>query len=511
MNKLYSSLILFLLFFVANSQSLVSVNSASANAGQTLSVTITGTHTHFTQTSGTTFTGVNFGFTQTSGTTVVNSTSVVNDSVIVSNITVPSSIVTGSYNVFTNGVDGLLSLVNGFYVNGTTSSSAGLTAITPSVVSIGQTLNVTVTGTHTHFLSATTNTLAFSFTQVSGTTVVNSQTVVNDSTIQSNITIPSNVITGNYHVFLNNNIDGLISLNNGVHVNGINAPHIASINSAGAQVGQTLNVTVTGVNTHFNQASNTLNFTFSQTSSTTPPVINTVNTVNDTSMVLNITVPPTALNGLYYFNLSNSLDGSLSENFYVFTNCFSHFTTSYNQPNNQFTLMLDSITTASAISYSWDFGDGAISTAQAPNHIFANNATYLVCLKIKTTVIDSCTYSHQIGFDLLGNIVLKQTSGFSLNVSPYLGITTGVEVKNYNEKPIILFPNPTNGAVNVFIEDSQKLSNAMITLLSIDGKTIEQKPCLTESITFNVNELATGVYFIKLTSKEKNEVIKFIK
>ncbi len=47
-------------------------------------------------------------------------------------------------------------------------------------------------------------------------------------------------------------------------------------------------------------------------------------------------------------------------------------------------------------NYQWDFGDGTISTAKNPNHIYANSGTYTVALKISCSDDNSSTVQKQI-------------------------------------------------------------------------------------------------------------------
>jgi len=187
--------------------SLVSISPSSANAGETLNVTITGVYTHFMQA---TWTTVDFEFNPGSG--VVNSFNVIDDYTIDANITVPSATAAGDYDVYVNNaMDGALSLVNGFHVNG-----PYLVSINPSSANAGVTLNVTITGADTHFMQATWTTVDFGFNPGSG--VVNSYNVIDDYTIDANISIPSITATGYYDVYVDNAIDGALSLINGFYV-----------------------------------------------------------------------------------------------------------------------------------------------------------------------------------------------------------------------------------------------------------------------------------------------------
>ncbi|MFA4852879.1 MAG: T9SS type A sorting domain-containing protein [Bacteroidales bacterium] len=89
--------------------------------------------------------------------------------------------------------------------------------------------------------------------------------------------------------------------------------NLVSINPAIANAGQTLNVTITGNNTHFSQGSGTsIDFGFNQGSGTT--VVNSLNIVSNTSILANITVPSNTYTGDYDVYAYNSIDGYLSIN-----------------------------------------------------------------------------------------------------------------------------------------------------------------------------------------------------
>ncbi|MES2514498.1 MAG: T9SS type A sorting domain-containing protein [Bacteroidota bacterium] len=511
MTKIYFFLVTLFLSFCGVSQSLLSISPANANSGQTLSVTISGTHTHFIQTSGTT---VNFSFAQTSG-TVVNSVTVVNDSILSANLTVPVNVPSGSYDVTTtNPTDGTLSLVSSFYVNGITPPS--LVAVNPGNGSAGQTLNVTITGTRTHFSQAVTNQVSFSFSQTSGTAIINSVTVANDSSLQANITIPSNIVSGYYNANVQNSIDGFVSLNNGFYVIGIPQPSIALVNPSVAQTGQTLNVTITGSNTHFVQGGSTaVDFTFMQTSGTVvASFVNSINTVSDSLIIANITVPTNAVVGNYKVRVYDVTDGFLFDDFYVFDNyCYSHFSTGYNSGNNQFTLTIDSATVASAIGYHWDFGDGSSSNVQTPSHLFTQDTTYNVCLTIKTSIADSCIYCHVIGKDSSGIVLKQTTSGFSLNVVLNNSTVTGITEsgKSGGNLSLVAIPNPATREITISLSSVVELKNALISVYNTSGALIIEEPVLQHHTTLDISNFSDGLYFIKVSTIEGNENLKFLK
>jgi len=286
--------------------SLVASNPSSAAAGQTLDVTITGINTHFTLASGT---FLNFNFFPPSGGSVVNFLNVVNDTSVIVNITIPPNILSGSYDIYSFiPIDGLLLLENGFTINGV--SPPVLNYINPGNANAGQTLNVTISGSNTHFTQASSTTLFFNFSQGFSTASINSLTILNDTTIDANITLPPNIYTGTYDIRVNSTLDGVLFLFDGLSVNGITPPVLSSVTPNTGNPGQTLNVTITGANTHFTQGSGTyVDFGFNQGSGTT--VVNSIFTLSDTAVLVNVTIPSGTFPGDYDVYLNNPIDGNL--------------------------------------------------------------------------------------------------------------------------------------------------------------------------------------------------------
>ena len=104
MKKAFSLFLFSIAALFTYGQSISSISPNSANAGQTLNVTITGTNTNFQQGSGT---YVDFNFISGSGTSAVNYTNIVSDTKIIANITIPSNTYTGYYDVtLSGGVEG---------------------------------------------------------------------------------------------------------------------------------------------------------------------------------------------------------------------------------------------------------------------------------------------------------------------------------------------------------------------------------------------------------------------
>ena len=286
---------------LGTSTALTSISPNVAMAGTTLTVTITGANTHFSQASS------SINFSQGSSTIVAtNSLNVINNTSIQADFTIPANANPGDYDInLFNAMDGNLSLLNGFHVNAGTSTA--LTSISPNVAKAGTTLTVTITGANTHFSQASSS---INFSQGSRTIVsTNSMKVIDNTSIQADFTIPANANPGDYDINLLNAMDGNLSLLKGFRVNAGTSTALTSISPNVAKAGTTLTVTITGANTHFSQASSSINF--SQGSSTIVST-NSMKVIDNTSIQADFTIPASANPGDYDINLFNAMDGNLS-------------------------------------------------------------------------------------------------------------------------------------------------------------------------------------------------------
>ena len=310
--------------------------------------------------------------------------------------------------------------------------------------------------------------------------------------------MPSSTFTGNYTLYTSNPTDGNVSLDNAFFVNGNFTPSIVAVNPTGGQPGETLNVTILGRGTQFNQASHTTSVYFGSTQGAVNPIVNSKNAVNDTVITANISIPLNANVGAYNTIVYNGNLGAISGDFFVYDNCLSYYATSYDSIQNNFTLTLDSITSDLSTAFYWDFGDGNTSTSVTPSHTFALDTTYNVCLTVVNSIGDSCTYCHLIGMDLTG-VVLKK-SGFSLNVVHHDGSIT-VDVPKLEEdglESVIIYPNPFDSYIQINTKQTAVLE---WVLFDISSRKISQTN-FVNSIKFKTESLAKGIYIYQIKSSE---------
>jgi hypothetical protein len=290
----------------AAGQTALTISPSSGSKGQTLAVTITGTSTHFTQASNT----VAF-FRQGSPTSEVtvphaNATS---NTVLTGSMFISASATTGLYTFKVgNAVDGILQ--GGSFTVGLSSSGGTLSSISPSTANKGQTLNVTITGTNTHFTTGSNTVL---FRQGTSTTAikVNSTTALSATQLRANISVLASAATGVYNLFVSNLADGIMNLASAFTVNTATSgsPSLVSVSPSSANAGDQLTVTITGTNTSFTSPTSFLSFGFLQGTST---MLGThVAATSATTFNGDVSVPADAA-GVYSLNVISLTDGLLT-------------------------------------------------------------------------------------------------------------------------------------------------------------------------------------------------------
>ena len=102
------------------------------------------------------------------------------------------------------------------------------------------------------------------------------------------------------------------------------------------------------------------------------------------------------------------------------------------------------------------------------------------------------------------NTGCSASSVYTLNVSTCTGID---EVINNNLFSI--YPNPANDILNVELGDVNE--NSTIQIINALGEVVLSEVVLSNSTTLKTNNLTSGVYFIKVESKNGSAIKKFIK
>lgn len=107
-----------------------------------------------------------------------------------------------------------------------------------------------------------------------------------------------------------------------------------------------------------------------------------------------------------------------------------------------------------------------------------------------------------------GNYAVEITVGSCVDTSACENIA-GVGIKEAASNVVSIYPNPTNGMVNINFGSNN--STVDYTISSIEGKVVETGKTSTNNITVDLSNESKGVYFIRINTENISTVYKLIK
>jgi len=84
------------------------------------------------------------------------------------------------------------------------------------------------------------------------------------------------------------------------------------------------------------------------------------------------------------------------------------------------------------------------------------------------------------------------------------------DIKNLSASKFILFPNPTNGIINIDL-GKNNLNNTNLKVIDIFGKVIYNTQITTQKTSINLSNYSKGIYLIQFSNQNGNKVYKVIK
>lgn len=194
--------------------------------------------------------------------------------------------------------------------------------------------------------------------------------------------------------------------------------------------------------------------------------------------------------GLYSFEVKSNYGCTLGDQTYIYK--------IQKQPIigpsvvNENTTASYSVNNTNGHYYNWQIKGGSITGGQGTNMVNVqwNGADSSAWIKV-TDSINDCT--------ILNNLEVIVNGSISVN---------NIKVNN----SFIVFPNPTSDKLYITSKHNQT-GNFDIIVYSIEGKVIKQKQIkdFTTSQVIDLNELSTGVYYLKINNQQSQFTYKFIK
>lgn len=212
------------------------------------------------------------------------------------------------------------------------------------------------------------------------------------------------------------------------------------------------------------------------------------NTVNNEVETLDIS--DLAIGETYYIRVYNYDAGSGSGNFTI---CVTGPIVG-DSPEADFTADETTVETGQVVSFMdlstntptswlWNFGDGSNSTLQNPEHAYVQEGIYTVSL----------TVTNDFGTD-------------EIEITDFILVDNSVGINNVNNSTIQIHPNPAKDYVWI----SGLMSGSSVEIIDVTGKSVYTSSVFKEIIKINLNELNTGLYFIKIKKNNNLSIFKLI-
>jgi len=126
-------------------------------------------------------------------------------------------------------------------------------------------------------------------------------------------------------------------------------------------------------------------------------------------------------------------------------------------------------------------------------------------------------YNSNILVGATDTIHIAQNNGnYYVQVSDAFGCTNNSDtvnvillgIENAISKLVSIYPNPTTGKITIALKDN---SVKMVTMLNLLGEVVMEKKLIKQNkLVLNIGNLAKGVYYIRLDTKDKQYLQKLI-
>jgi hypothetical protein len=480
--------------------SLTTVTPDSAHAGNSVSVTITGKNPHFNQGA------INLNFSQ--GSSIVNMVnySVIDSSHLFVNLNIPPGAALGPYRLYVKSANWQpMTRDSAFWVLKDTShviSPQILKSVTPNIVSQGSNVNVTISGSGTHFNQGSST---IQFTQGGAVLPVSVFQALDSNMMSATLHINSKAHTGYYDLSMTNTLwSGPASvLTHALYVSvGDSISSLLAVTPDSAHPGVSVSVTISGNNAHFNQGQ--VNMTFRQGTSTLNVVSFTA--IDSSHLAVSLIIPVGSAFGPYQLNVDNTYWPSmiLDSAFWVTKDTAIHLSSvvpSTGSPGQLLTLRLAAKRTR------FDLGSNTV--------VFTNGTSNLTVTGV--TVIDSTHLSVNITVPANAqssyDAIVTNTLSGQLVLPNAFAVPLGIVDNAASLIQAHAYPNPFTEALTIelVVPERSKVSAELFNLLGERLSTLVNTELNEGAYTYHYQNSVNGVYLLKVAVNGNMKVMRVIR
>jgi len=156
---------------------------------------------------------------------------------------------------------------------------------------------------------------------------------------------------------------------------------------------------------------------------------------------------------------------------------------------------------ANVSSVVWNWGDNTSSTGLYPSHTYSATGFYNICLTVSVSCGSSTTTCiNQNIFKSSNNMQMATVN--VLSASP-----TGLAKNNVLADAIRIYPNPVKDVLTI----ESDAADLNISIIDIYGKTVYSGTRSSADSKLDVQNLNSGIYFVKLSGTNFSKTVKIVK
>lgn len=146
---------------------------------------------------------------------------------------------------------------------------------------------------------------------------------------------------------------------------------------------------------------------------------------------------------------------------------------------------------SNADSYQWEFGDGNMSTEEAPDYNYNFDGTYQVTLTAKNT-----------------------DSGLEHSITKTIAFVTGVDDISQGAINFNAYPNPTTGKFNLEFTSSENINDMRVRIMDMNGRILKVEELTVDdksvNLEYNLSSYDAGVYIIEVATDKGFQVKRLV-